>query len=303
MDIHPKLAPLLAKHELTPDDFFRRGRLPPDKTHVLERRRALVTELHAAGTSWADMIAITGLSQGSIQRLTGAMWNQASRKNVSEKAAASGRARKGEKRPWLTDQMKQQWAEGKFDLHKGREHSDEEIAKQQAAYTPEVRARMSQKKKDFYVQHPEALTAMSQRAADMLARGGHTFGRGIVSVIETKKGGVVRTRSILEQAAADRLDADPNVVRFEVETPLDLPNGRRILPDFLAFHPDQSRTLIEVKPHFVLTKYDETHQDRVRLAVAAQEAARRGWSFAVWTEKELRAEYRKRLARRSATPF
>lgn len=276
MDIHPKLAPLLAKHELTPDDFFRRGRLPPDKTHVLERRRALVTELHAAGTSWADMIAITGLSQGSIQRLTGAMWNQASRKNVSEKAAASGRARKGEKKPWLTDQMKQQWAEGKFDFHVGRPRSAEELERQRAAYTPEVRAKMSQKKVLY-------LRGVAGRGTSY----------GISERVESLKGGTIVTRSQLEASAIDRLDNDPDVASFVYEPIFVLANGKYIMPDFVVIHADGSGTLIEVKPSFVLRRTDENHPDLRRLKVGAEEAARRGLKFVIWTEKELGKYQRK----------
>ncbi len=266
----PRLADLLTRHDLTPDDFYRKGRLPPDKAHVLERRRALVTELHAAGTSWADMVAITGLSQGSIQRLTGAMWNEASRKNVSEPARERAAARKGEEKPWLTEQLKEQWAEGKFDFHRGRVHSDEERAKQRAAYTPAVRARMSLKK----------ITYLQTEA-------GQNRTYGFKERVTTQKGGSFTTRSSFERRAAERLDADPQVLSFEYEPIFELENGKYIMPDFIVTWIDGTRTLIEVKPKYIFTCYADDHPYHQRLQVAEQEAARRGMKFAIWTEEVL----------------
>ena len=69
---------------------------------------------------------------------------------------------------------------------------------------------------------------------------------------------------------------------------MDLPTGRRILPDFLAFHANQDVTLIEVKPSYVLHKLPPKHKARVRLLVAEEYALAQGWKFAIWTEKDLR---------------
>lgn len=244
---HPKLVELLEKHGLTLEDFQRKGRLPPDKAHVLERRRDLVTELHAAGTPWAEMIAITGLAQPSIQRLTKAMWNGASRTNVSENAAERGRARKGEKKPWLSEQLKQQWADGKFDFHKNR------------TWTPEEKERLRKSK----------------------------HGRqGVWKLIDTDKGGRIFTRSSWERVAAAKLDADPNVVRFEFERPFEVPGARTIFPDFIVFYTDGSIVLTEVKPKF-LTEQPADHKDMIRLRLARDVAEARGWGFQIWTEVEL----------------
>lgn len=276
-DLDPRILPLLAKHGLTPDQYRRQGRLGAADAWILDRRRALVTELHAAGTSWADMLAVTGLSHGSIQRLTGAMWNGASRKNVSEAGAANCRARKGEVKPWLTEQLRQQWADGKFAFHVGRQRTPEEIAKQKAAYTPEVRAVMSQKR-----------TAYIQTAG---AHDHQLF--GIPEWMDTQKGGRILTRSSFERRAAQLLDQADEVVGFEFERELVLPNGKHILPDFLASMADGSKVLIEVKPEYVLRCYSDEHRAIKRLCAARDEALRQGWKFTIWTEVELGLARRK----------
>lgn len=209
--LHPDLVPLLAKHGLSLEDFHRRGRLPPDKAHVLERRRALVTELHAAGTPWEKMTAITGLGFGTLNRLTRAVGNEASAKNRSEAAAAVGRSRKGEVKPWLKEKMRNAWDAGKFDFHFDRVPSDEEIAKWKAA------------------KHGR---------------------RGITEWVDTQKGGRILTRSRMERIAAARLDADLQVASFEYERPIRV-GARVIFPDFIAHYVDGSTTLIEIKPTYV----------------------------------------------------
>lgn len=62
---HPELILLLKRHRLTWEAFRKPGR--PAKG-VPEQRRALVRDLQLAGHSWAEMIKITGMSQGFIQR-------------------------------------------------------------------------------------------------------------------------------------------------------------------------------------------------------------------------------------------
>jgi len=62
---HPELIPLLEQHGLTWEVFRKRGR--PAKG-ISERRRAVIRDLQVTGYSWADMVEITGTSQGFIQR-------------------------------------------------------------------------------------------------------------------------------------------------------------------------------------------------------------------------------------------
>lgn len=202
--LDPRLLPLLDRHNLTPAQYQRQGRLPKGDGWILDRRRALVTELHAAGTSWADMIAITGLSHGSIQRLTEAMWNQASRKNVSD-------------------------------------HAKRKIAK--------------------------------------------TGFQGRSEWVQTHKGGHILVRSSLERKAALKIDADPDVVRFDYERTLTGKTGE-IHPDFIAEHIDGTFTLIEVKAAFF---FEMKNQDRALRRIEAYRsiAEQQGWKFALWTEKEI----------------
>lgn len=257
---HPRLAPLLGKHGLTFEQFNRKGRLPADLTWILERRSALVTELHAAGTPWKEMTEITGMGYGALNRLSTASWNEASRKNVSEGAAERGRARKGEKKPWLTAQMKQAWSTGKFDFHRGK------------LWTAEQKERLRRSK-----------------------HGRH----GIWKLIETEKGGRIMTRSSWERVAAAKLDADPNVVRFQYEVKMEVRGQHPIRPDFLVTYVDGSMTLIEVKPKFIVNQH-EGHKDVIRLRLACKLAEARGWGFTIWTEVELGIPTKYRESRTSA---
>ncbi|MFA6235485.1 MAG: hypothetical protein WC824_15020, partial [Bacteroidota bacterium] len=64
MTPHPKLVPLLEKYGIDWETFSKRGRPPAGfPKDLYEKRSAIVTELHAAGTSWAEMMEITGLGQ------------------------------------------------------------------------------------------------------------------------------------------------------------------------------------------------------------------------------------------------
>ena len=83
----PELVPLLEKHGISWALFSKKGRLSNDLKWVSGKRSDIITEMHSKGTSWSDMIRISGLSLGSIERLTKAMWNDASRKNSSENGA------------------------------------------------------------------------------------------------------------------------------------------------------------------------------------------------------------------------
>lgn len=262
---HPKLVPLLVSHNLTFEQFSKKGRLAADQAFILERRRDLVTALHEAGTSWAEMTEITGFGLGTLNRLTRAVGNEASRRNRADNAAERGRARKGEKKPWLTTLMKQQWAEGKFDFHRGNQ------------WTPEQKEKLRKAK-----------------------HGRH----GIWKLIDTDKGGRIHTRSSWERLAAVKLDADPNVVRFEFETPIEVGLDKFILPDFIVTYADDSIILIEVKPKFI-TELPEDHKDVVRLKVAKLAAEARGWGFQIWTEVELGipAKYRESNIPANQLPF
>ena len=116
---HPKLVPLLEKHGLTHSQFIARGRPPSNAPqNLLLKRRALVTELHASGTPWADITEITGLGANCVQRLSDAMWNPASRETLRENGRVVGSRWKGRSRP---GQLESQWRAGHFDRPETRE--------------------------------------------------------------------------------------------------------------------------------------------------------------------------------------
>lgn len=249
---HPKLAPLLSKHNVTHADFIKKGRPVKGTGEVLvSARRAIITELHAQGTSWVEMLEVTGLGQGSIQRLTGAMWNSESRKRVSENGVRTGKSWKGKPRP---GQLERQWSAGTFDK-------------------PSTRIKYSQNRARFIKEHPE-----------------FNYPRGNSEWVESLKGSEsrVKVRSSFEKKAIRILDSRDDVRAYAFEEILELPSGRHILPDFIVEHSDGSRTLIEVKPGYVLNPDDGRNKKALaRLSVAQEEARRRGWGFAVWTEREL----------------
>jgi hypothetical protein len=245
--LHSDLVPLLEKHGVTWGLFSRKGRLPKDQRWVGEKRRDIITELHLSGMSWTRMIEVTGLSLGAIERGTKATWNPASKKNRQENAARVGASRKGEKKPWLSERLKNEWGAGKFYALLENPHS----------------------------------------------KFGKCGGYGTWCEVEATKcsnrGSRFRVRSTYERQAVIKLESNSDVHSYEYEPPLVLPEGRRIYPDFLVTYEDQSVQLVEVKPVWVLThpKVGNNYKQIARLMVAAEQARRVSWGFAVWTEKEL----------------
>jgi len=246
---HPKLVPLLEKHGVTYVEFAKRGRPKKGNEKIVGVRRDIITELHSQGTSWADMMVVTGLGQGSIQRLTRAMWNPASRGVLHDVGVRVGRSWKGKSRP---GQLEAQWAAGNFDR-------------------PSTRAKYSRNRVLFIKSHPE-----------------FNYPYGKAEWVQSVKGGRFKVRSSYEKRASELLDHLNDVISYVFEDCLALPNGWHILPDFIVTHQNGTHTLIEVKPSYALDPaYCGYEKVRVRLGVAEEEAHRLGWSFKVWTEREL----------------
>lgn len=295
---HPKLAPLLSKHNVTHADFIKKGRPVKGTGEALvNARRAIITELHAQGTSWAEMLEVTGLGQGSIQRLTGAMWNSESRKRVSENGVRTGKSWKGKPRP---GQLERQWASGTFDFHRGRTRSESERQSLRDGWTPERREANRQhalrnwsnpevraKIMAFHTT-PEERARRSATQAQRMKDTPDVYGRGRAEWVDTPKGLHERTyvRSSYEKAAVIHLESDPDVVRYEHERTLSLPNGRWFLPDFIVERTNATVVLVEVKAAWVLT-HPNCGGERRRLAVSESFAKEQGWGFVVWTEREL----------------
>ena len=295
---HSKLVPLLEARGLTWASFSRRGRPPAG---VRDKRAAIVTALHESGCTWAEMIEITGMSNGAIQRLTQAKGCAAVQKRRAEMGRRAGRATRGRRREWLTEQLKQQWADGKFDFHRGRVRSEAERDLLRAAWTPERRqAKSEQTKKQVwgsprvrerllaFHRSPQERARRSKLQVQRMKDNPTKYLRGRAAWVSTPKGVKPRTyvRSSYEVAAVSKLEADPNVVSYEYECRFVLPDGRWILPDFLVTLVGGQQVLVEVKSAWVFNM-PSSHKVHRRLREAGELAAGNGWDFAIWTEKAL----------------
>jgi hypothetical protein len=293
----PRLEPLLLKHGIDWHTFSKKGR---PATGVREKREAIVTELHEAGTPWLEMAEITGLSLMGVHRLTKAIGNAASRENRRKSAAASGHARKGEKKPWLASQLKDSWAAGKFDFHRGRVRSEEEHARIIEGWSDEVRAHASQIRTALWEdpsyrdplvafhRSPEERARRSREQARRVAEDPEKWARGRGSYVDVRKcAGTNRlwVRSTYEAEAVRVLEADAAVSAYAYEARLPLPDGTEILPDFVV-HRGGETWLVEVKASWVFG-LPPHHKVAQRLARAQNEAANRGWVFHIWTEKDV----------------
>lgn len=129
---HPVLKPLLVKHGVSFLLFTKRGTLPEG---VSEKRSAVITDLHNAGFTWKEMMTITGLTNGTIQRNSKVLGGSPGKENQRQSAIKNGMARKGEVKPWLSVQMKKAWEDGKFDFHIGRVRSPEEKLRLKEGWT------------------------------------------------------------------------------------------------------------------------------------------------------------------------
>lgn len=304
MQVHTELEALLVKHGITWEEFRPfKGRPSKHLHYLVEIRRDIITELHLAGTPWTKMMEITGLSLGAIERGTRATWNEASKRNRQESAAKVARSRKGEIKPWLTEQLKKDWEKGKFDFHKGRVRSPEECEKLKAAGArPEVRKQRQESAKLRWKdpQQREHLLAFHRseenrrrlsevQSLRMITEpdkwGGH---RGIGAWVNSIKctRNKIWTRSSYERRAIRKLENDPQVTSFEFETRVSLSIFRWILPDFIVHYADGTIVLIEVKASWILSLPVE-HKIKRRLKLAEDYAKSKGWGFCVWTEKEL----------------
>lgn len=292
---HPQLIPLLEKYGIDWKTFSKRGRIPAGSVGVSEKRAAIVTELHSAGTSWSDMMAITGLSNGSIQRLTGAMWNPESRKRVSENGIKTGRSWGGKHRP---GQLEAQWAAGNFDSLRGRVRTEDERAKLRAGWTTEKRENIGIVRKalwedsDFreplleFHRSPEERTRRSVDQTTRMLQDPIKWCRGKGGHVDTPKGTTdnVYVRSSYEKATILVLESDPEVISYQFEPRFTLSDGRWILPDFLV-HTVSGDMLIEVKASWVLNLPPED-KVQLRLGLSRKVAEEHGWGFAIWTEKK-----------------
>lgn len=292
---HPELVPLLQKYELSWELFSKRGR--PSRG-VKEKRIAIVTELHAKGTPWKDMVEITGMSHGFVQRNTRAVWNPNSRENARASGRATGAWWKGRKRP---GQLERQWAKGDFDSLPGRVRSEEERERLREGWTEKARKERSRSSKERwsnskyrqkllkYHRSPEERARRSREQARRIEENPSKWSRGKAGYVtvskEEKRADRLWVRSSYEAAAVELLEEDDRVLSYRYEPTLVLEGGRHIKPDFLVTYSNQGQELIEVKASWALSLPKE-HKVQKRLKVARDEASARGWKFSVWTEQD-----------------
>jgi hypothetical protein len=271
-DPHPVLIPYLEKHQITWEELTQtpKGRTKKTDLRSVEIRKLksdLITDLHSSGFSWVEMSTMVGKTVRFIQKYTKYKWSD----GMKEKRGVLMRvnAENGDeikRRTKIGKYTKKKWEEGKFDFHKNRIRSDEEIARQKASYTPEVRAKMSEAKIKYI------------KTLDVL------YCHGIRSWVTSSKCIIprVHVRSSYEKIAIGILDADDIVVSFEYEPSFILPNGKRILPDFLVTYKSGSKALIEIKASWQL----KINKSIERLELARQIALANNWDFQVWTERD-----------------
>ena len=301
---HPQLLPFLEEFGVTYEAFRKTGR-PTD--HIVSVRSAVITRLHEVGTSWADMIDITGLSNGTIQRLTKGKRCPAVQQKRAAIGAAVGRQLKGLPKPQLSEQMRQRWREGLFDFHIGRKRSEAEKIRLKLAFTPDRKAKMSVARKKLwqnpaYRQHLEsyhrsdeerirrsvAQTNRMRQNPERWGRGGYVTGAKHTGHPE------FWIRSRMEAMAVYILEEDPNVVSYDYEPLFDLPDGRYIMPDFQVWFADGSVKVIEVKPAWVF-RLEPTHRKTIRIALYRQVIADHGLDLEFWTEEDKLHGYLKRV--------
>lgn len=104
---------------------------------------------------------------------------------------------------------------------------------------------------------------------------------------------VIPYRSSFERRAIEIIEADENVISFKFESirisycygnRVDgSPQNRYYIPDFLIERIDGSTVLMEVKP----ICYLESAINVAKFAAAREYCVKNGWTFEVWTQKEL----------------
>ena len=291
--MHADLAPLLDKHGISWETFSKRGRPPKG---VSEIRSAIVTELHATGRTWSEVMQVTGLSNGAVQRLTHAKRNPNTMARVRAMASELGKSGAGVQKPWLSESLKARWADGHFDFHRAP-RSEEDRATLRASWTKERRLKLSRIRirlwadpsyRDSLVAYHRSPEVRQQRSilqATRMARSPATFVRGVRSLVFVMKCDnllLIHTRSSYETAVVHILESDPRVRSYIYEPTMSDDNGI-LFPDFVVGWDDETTTLVEVKAHWV-TRMPADHKVSVRLDRSRRLAKRMGWAFDIWTE-------------------
>lgn len=296
--MHPRLPYLLEKYNITPELFFKRGRPPKG---VSEIRSAIITELHSEGLSWAELMAITGLSNGAIQRLTKAKRNPNTMAKIRSSCAELGRQSVGVKKPWFSESLRQWWLDGKFDFHR-LPKSENHILLLKAGWTQSVRLKASASRKIWWADsdYRKRLLAYHRspdvrrtRSIQQSMRMDHApYIHGIRSIIHVKKCSnrhIIHTRSSYETAVVKFLETNDNTRTYEFE-PTMMDTHGVLFPDFIVSWADNTTTLVEVKAQWVLS-LPATHKVMLRLDRSRKLASANGWAFDIWTEHRVEVSH------------
>ena len=293
----PGILPYLEKYQISWGDFTRRMTRDPDIKRV---RSLVVTELHKEGRTWKEMTALTSFGAGQLRGYTRAVGCKASQKNRSENGSRVGRARAGEKKPWLSEQMKEAWAHGKFDFHRGRVRSEEERQKIRDGWAPEKRKAQSRRKvrhwcrpeyRKVLEEFPRSPEERARRSADQAQRMKRspqkgTRGRGAWVDGEKCLTPHFWVRSSYEVAAVKVLEENPEVLRYEYEPVFKDRLGKTAMPDFRVWVAPDTWKIVEVKAAWVLGMPPD-HPKQQGLARYARIAERLSVDFEIWTEQDV----------------
>jgi hypothetical protein len=249
------------KHALIDEDILRR--LYFDESLSL---RAIAS---ATGTNYRlvrDSFKAHGLSwRSKSEARAGRPWDEATKAKIAE-------ARSGQKdAPEVAAQKREQLATaGGRGWNKGLTvATDARVARQRDASVAVMRT-------------SEFREACSRRAADRIAQGGY-WSRGFY---DSDKGGRAYYMSGWELRRWEELDADPEVVAFQVQPcriPYDWEGHRNYVPDVLIRYTDGSTVLEEVKPRALL---ERPHKGLAKLLAkmraGEKHAAANGWGWRVF---------------------
>jgi hypothetical protein len=119
------------------------------------------------------------------------------------------------------------------------------------------------------------------------SNGEERYSRGKKGHHDSPKAGNIFYRSSYERIAYELLDNDAAVTHYQPEPfTIKYPNAdgntRRYRPDILVQKGEQT-ILVEIKPEWKLSD----PKNILKFEAGKQYAAREGWGFEVWTEKEL----------------
>jgi hypothetical protein len=285
---------LLAQHNISKEMLCKKGRVSKE---IVEKRSLIITFLHLEGYSWAEMIEITGLSNGTIQRLSKGKKCDAVKnklKNIGKNVGSSWKGRKRE------GQLERQWAKGDFESLRGRVRTEEEKLKLKKYWSsPEARRLASLRSLKYVWNNPEVKDKLlsfhrspsnrerqSKLQTERMLNTPQKFLRGKYEKLLTTKNTSqeITVRSSYEKKAIEILENDIDVISYSYEERFEDSEGH-FIPDLIVKYKTKT-ILIEVKSEWALSLPDD-HKVKRRLKRSEKLALGNGWDFQIWSEKEL----------------